>query len=190
MASLPADFLSTAAHDVKVTRVDFANTPLKEYAELQAYIIDDVLTSSECVTLLSAAEASGAWQRAMIQVGNGQQRQEDDQRKCGRLIWDSPDVAQRIWDRVKGYVPEIAILDKHSRLIAGGAVMRGQEWEVSRLNERLRFLKYEGGEYFRGPFCPAQSTSLCILTFEQYMKMALIELQTDLRRLSSRSTYT
>jgi hypothetical protein len=191
MASLPADFLSTAVPDVKVTRVDFANTPLKEYAELQAYIINNVLTSSECATLLSAAEASGPWQRAMIQVGNGQQRQEDDQRKCGRLIWDSPNVAQRIWDRVKGYVPEIAVLDRHSGLVAGGAVvMRGQEWEVSRLNERLRFLKYEGGEYFRGLFCPAQLTSLCILTFEQYTRMALTELRTEVKCLSSRSTCT
>jgi hypothetical protein len=99
-------------------------------------------------------------------------------------------VAQRTWDRVKGYVPEITVLDRHSGLVAGGAVMRGQEWEVGRLNERLRFLKYEGGEYFRGLFCPAQSVSLGILTFEQYMRMALTELRTEVKCLSSRSTCT
>jgi len=145
MPSLPEDFLSAP-----VSNVDFANTPLPEYAILQAYVIDDVLTSSECATLLAAAEASGPWQRAMIQVGNGHQRQEDDQRKCGRLIWDSPDVAQKIWGRVKVYVPKIARLDKHAEITGGGPIMRGEVWEASRLNERMRFLKYEGGEYFRG----------------------------------------
>lgn len=150
MPSLPSDFLFAPVPDVKVTRIDFANTPLTGYAEIQAYIIDHVLTSSECATLLLAAEASNPWQSAMIQVGNGRQRQEDDQRKCGRLIWDFPDVSQRIWDRVKVYVPEIARLDGHADLTAGSAVMRGQVWEVTRLNERMRFLRYEGGEYFRG----------------------------------------
>jgi len=96
----------------------------------------------------------------MIQVGNGRQRQEDDQRKCGRLIWDSSDVSQRIWDRVNVYVPEIARLDGHSNLTAGSAVMKGQVWETTRLNERMRFLRYEGGEYFRGLFLATIETTL------------------------------
>ncbi|CAD0081778.1 unnamed protein product [Aureobasidium vineae] len=62
MASLPTDFLSTAVSGTKVTRINFANTPLPEYADLQAYVIDNVLSSYECATLLSAAEASGPWQ--------------------------------------------------------------------------------------------------------------------------------
>jgi len=160
MASLPTDFLLAPVSNVKVTRINFSDTPLTGYAGLQAYIIDDALTSSECATLLSAAEASNPWQRGMIQVGNGRQRQEDDQRKCGRLIWDSSDVSQRIWDRVKVYVPEIATLDGHSDLTAGGAVMKGQVWETTRLNERMRFLRYEGGEYFRGLFSATTETSL------------------------------
>jgi hypothetical protein len=61
-------------------------------------------------------------------------------------------VAQKIWDRVKVFVPEIAKLDGHTDLTAGSAVMRGEVWEASRLNERMRFLRYEGGEYFRGLF--------------------------------------
>lgn len=76
MASLPPDFLLTPAPDATVTRIDFVSTPLPEYADLQAFVIDDALTSSECTMLLSAAEASDPWKRAMIQVGNGRQRQE------------------------------------------------------------------------------------------------------------------
>lgn len=150
MASLPPDFLLTPTSGATVTSIDFANTPLPEYADLQAFVIDNALTSTECTTLLAAAQASSPWQRAMIQVGNGLQRQEDHQRKCGRLIWDSSDVAQRIWDRVKLFVPHIARLDRQAELTGGNAVMRGEVWETSRLNERMRFLKYEGGEYFRG----------------------------------------
>lgn len=152
MQSLLPDFLLTPAADATVTRINFTNTPLPEYADLQAFVIDNALTSSESTTLLSAAEASGTWQRAMIEVGNGRQRQEDDQRKCGRLIWDSSDVAQRIWNRVKSFVPEIAKLERQAEVTGGSAVMRGEVWEASRLNERMRFLRYEGGEYFRGLF--------------------------------------
>ncbi|KAG9671661.1 hypothetical protein KCU99_g2984, partial [Aureobasidium melanogenum] len=130
MQSLPPDFLLTPAADATVIRINFTNTPLPEYADLQAFVIDNALTSSECTILLSAAEASGTWQRAMIQVGNGRQRQEDDQRKCGRLIWDSSDVAQRIWNRVKSFVPEIAKLDRQAEVTGGSAVMRGEVWEA------------------------------------------------------------
>ncbi|CAD0105879.1 unnamed protein product [Aureobasidium uvarum] len=146
MTSLPTDFLSTPVSGVTATRIDFDNTPLPEYADLQAYVVDNVLSAHERATLLSAAQASGPWQRAMIKVGNGRQRQEDDQCKCGRLIWDSPEVAQKVWDRVKVFVPEITILVRQAELTGGSAAMRGEVWETSRLNKRLRFLKYEGGE--------------------------------------------
>ncbi|KAG9659284.1 hypothetical protein KCU64_g3953, partial [Aureobasidium melanogenum] len=173
MQSLPPDFLLTPTSGATVTRIDFTNTPLPEYADLQAFIIDNALTSSGCTTLLSAAEASGTWQRAMIQVGNGRQRQEDDQRKCGRLIWDSPDVAQRIWNRVKSSVPEIAKLDRQAEITGGSAVMRGEVWEASRLNERLRFLRYEGGEYFRvhedGAYQTPDGSERSFFTFRLYL---------------------
>ncbi|THY12307.1 hypothetical protein D6D01_08644 [Aureobasidium pullulans] len=146
MSSLPVDFLSTPIEGTIVKRIDFAKGLSPEYAELHAYIIDDTLTPSECSALLTAAEAAADWQRAMIQVGHGRQRQEDDQRKCRRLIWDSAEVARRLWDRVKMFIPEIATLDKQSELTGGGAAMKGEIWEASRLNERLRFLRYEHGE--------------------------------------------
>ncbi|KAH0164680.1 hypothetical protein KCU67_g5033, partial [Aureobasidium melanogenum] len=173
MRSLPPDFLLTPAADDTVTRINFTNTPLPEYADLQAFVIDNALTSSECTTLLSAAEASGTWQRAMIQVGNGRQRQEDDQRKCGRLIWDSSDVAQRIWNRVKPFVPEITKLDRQAEVTGGSAVMRGEVWEASRLNERMRFLRYEGGEYFRvhedGAYQTPDGSERSFFTFHLYL---------------------
>ncbi|KAG9661450.1 hypothetical protein KCU95_g19412, partial [Aureobasidium melanogenum] len=173
MQSLPPDFLLTPTSGATVTRIDFTNTPLPEYADLQAFVIDNALTSSECTTLLSAAELSGTWQRAMIQVGNGRQRQEDDQRKCGRLIWDSSDVAQRIWNRIKSFVPEIAKLDRQAEITGGSAVMRGEVWEASRLNERMRFLRYEGGEYFRvhedGVYQTADGSERSFFTFHLYL---------------------
>lgn len=67
----------------------------------------------------------------MVQVGDGLQRQEDDQRKCGRLIWDFSDVVQRIRNRVRLFVPDIARLDRQAELTGGSAIIWGEVWEVS-----------------------------------------------------------
>lgn len=87
--SVDVDVLSTPIEGTIVKRIDFTNTFLPKYAELHVSIIDNALTSSERSALPIAAEANTDWQRAVIQVGHRRQRQEDDQRECGRLIWDS-----------------------------------------------------------------------------------------------------
>lgn len=74
-----------------------------------------------------------------------------DSRKSGRIILDSPDLAQRVLTRLLPYLREFDI--EHVRnqpLVTGlGPARRLETWSVSRLNERLRFLRYEGGDYFR-----------------------------------------
>lgn len=72
-----------------------------------------------------------------------------DSRDCGRIIWDDKDVVERIWSRVKGSVPEIEHLKGKARVTGNAAVMRGETWKMTRLNERMRFLKYSEGQYFR-----------------------------------------
>lgn len=132
------------------TRIDFAETDVPEYAPFYATLLDDVLTVEECKRLLKAAEAQGPWERAMVNVGNGQQKRIDDIRNCGRIIWDSEDMVARLWERIEKHVPEIANLNRKPHVTGGGAAMRGDVYKLTGLNERMRFLKYEGGEYFKG----------------------------------------
>lgn len=58
-----------------------------------------------------------------------------DVRNNDRCIWDSKDEVDKIWARVKDFIP---------------AVWKGRR--VLGLNERLRFLRYEPGQYFAPHF--------------------------------------
>ena len=150
---LPTDFLQSSSPSIKATRVDFEKANLPMYKGLYAVILDDVLTPSECETLTAAAEASTSkgWERAMVNIGGGHQALYEDTRNCGRIIWDSRDVVVRIWKRIEHLpeVQEITRLEKVPRIFGNGPAKWDEVWNFTRPNERMRFLKYTGGEYFR-----------------------------------------
>ncbi|TKA76490.1 hypothetical protein B0A55_02895 [Friedmanniomyces simplex] len=153
---LSANFLTEPAENITVQRIDFRETDLPQYHGLYAVLLDNVLSVQECETLIKAAEASTTkgWERAMINVGGGRQVLMEDERCCGRIILDSPDIAGKVWNRIE-HVPEvqeIVRLEKVPKIVGNGPSKRDEVWKFSRPNERLRFLKYVGGEYFR-PHC-------------------------------------
>ena len=123
---------------------------------MYAVILDNVLSPDECQQLIQAAEATtqGKWERAMINVGGGRQELREDSRNCGRIIWDSHAVVAAVWKRIEHLpdVQEIVRLEGVPDIFGNGPLKRGEVWQFSRPNERMRFLKYVGGEYFR-PHC-------------------------------------
>lgn len=145
------DFLSGPVPKIQKIDVDFRYTELPEYEGRYATVLDNVLTKDECDTLVRAAEAqsNGTWEQAMVNIGGGAQALYTDTRDCGRIIWDEKNVVERIWSRVKGSVPEIEYLKGRARVTGNGPVMRGETWKMTRLNERMRFLKYGEGQYFK-----------------------------------------
>ena len=149
--TLPLDFLSKPAPNIHIDRIDFSKTRLPEYKGLYAVVLDNALTEVECNDLVRAAEAQtgGEWQQAMINVGMGQQKLITDARDCGRIIWDDRDIVAKIWNRVKDCVPEIHFLKGMAHVTGNGPVRRGEILAMTRLNERMRFLKYTQGQYFR-----------------------------------------
>lgn len=164
---IPPNFLRGPHTDAKVHRIDFTQTtpPIPAFKDHFAAVIDNFMTESECKTLLRLAEESTlppthdpsstpqapTWQRAMINAGGGKEVMSVDTRKSGRIILDSPDLAQRILNRLLPYLGEFDIEHvRNQRLVTGlGPARRLETWSLSRLNERLRFLRYEGGDYFR-----------------------------------------
>jgi len=158
-ATLPSDFLRTPGPEVEVTRIDFAQMGLPEYSGLYAIILDNVLTPAECSLLTTCTEArtSGVWEPALVNVGGGRQELLTSTRKSGRIIWDDRALAERIWGRVQEYVEDIEYLSgvHCADILGNGPVKRGETWRMTRLNERLRFLKYGPGEYFQ-PHCDGQ----------------------------------
>ncbi|KAL6721413.1 hypothetical protein ACLMJK_000516 [Lecanora helva] len=136
------------------TDVDFKKTDLPEYDGLYATILDNCFTEAECNALVSMAEAqtNGSWEPAMINVGGNRQELMLYSRDCGRIIWDDEELVANIWSRVKDFVPEITSLTNVPKVTGNWPALKKETWEMSRLNERMRFLKYSKGQYFR-PHC-------------------------------------
>ncbi|KAJ5580076.1 Prolyl 4-hydroxylase alpha subunit [Penicillium hispanicum] len=153
-----------------VHRIDFEKTspPIPSFKDRFAAVIDDFMTEAECKDLLRLAEESinppipdadadpsrthtSAWERAMINVGGGRQVMSVDTRKSGRIILDSGEIAQRLLDRLMPFLRDFHIdVVKNQPLVTGlGPARRGESFHISQLNERLRFLRYDGGDYFR-----------------------------------------
>jgi hypothetical protein len=132
-------------------KINFKADGLPEYASDWAFIIDNVLTQEECDTLVAAAEATtnGKWERAMINIGGGMQAMYEDTRKCGRIIWDSKEIMDKLWARIGPLVPRIHFLEDWVNVTGNGPAKRREVWKVTGLNERGRYLKYTGGEYFK-----------------------------------------
>jgi hypothetical protein len=154
-SSFPKDFLSGPAPNPVISHVDFAKEGLEEYKDLFAVVIDNVLTRSECEQFIAAAEnqVGGKWERALVNIGGGRQAMYEDTRKCERIFWDSPEMAAKIWARVKPLVPEINRLVNWPDVTGTGPFKRREIWQATRCNERLRILKYRSGDYFKRK-CP------------------------------------
>lgn len=160
----PADFLTGPGPEVSVTRVEFAQTQCPEFAGSYAVVLDNVLSPAECTQLIHLAEQSsggepgnGKWERAMVNIGGNQQKLITDVRNCDRIIWDNHVIVDRIWQRCRPHVPEVENLKGNKSVMGIRPVQRGERYVMTRLNERMRFLKYTGGEYFNGKTADSRS---------------------------------
>ena len=162
---IPGSFLTTPpSAPITLQRISFADSPLPEYAGCFAVLLDNVLAPWECAKLLQLAEASvpdveeGAspWRPALVNMGGGYEAAVTDYRNSDRIIWDSQTVVDRVWQRclqargegeesmgeMLSGTPEGREAKKQNRTWGG-------EWKFERLNERMRFLKYTKGQFFK-----------------------------------------
>lgn len=95
-----------------------------------ASVFENVLSASECESWIKSTESAG-YGVALVNVGGGRQEQIKDYRNSSRCIIDSKEIAAQLWERIKHLLP--------SQIKA---------WEPVELNERLRFLKYDPGDFF------------------------------------------
>jgi hypothetical protein len=106
--NLPPNFLTTLppdAHLITTSRIDFANTALSQYKDAYALVLENVLSPSECTTLLSLAEQSATnreapWQPALVNVGGNYEAPAPDYRNSDRIIWDEQTVVDRLVARI------------------------------------------------------------------------------------------
>ncbi|KAF7973625.1 hypothetical protein HWV62_14810 [Athelia sp. TMB] len=153
--AIPHDFLTTTRSDAEPTtvqRIDFKSSPIPEYDGCYATVLENVLSPSECAQLLRLAEASsptGGWAPALLNVGPGYEMLAKDVRFHDRIIWDNEEIVKRIWDRclkADGIADELSI---HEETWGRGSNAGSMKWRMTKVNERMRFLRYGPGHYFK-----------------------------------------
>jgi hypothetical protein len=125
--------------------------------------LDNVLSESECIQLIKYAEesagsgepdvANNGWKPALVNAGPGKEVLAPEYRNSERIIWDNQELVNRIWARClqgEGIGKELSSFEGHMAIQGLGSVKRGERWNVTRLNERMRFLKYGPGQFFKG----------------------------------------
>lgn len=177
---IPPSFLKEPLPSpITVTQVDFKEGGLPERTGLYAVVLDGVLTPNECEELLRLAEesvedssvphpesagidasddrgkAAIKWRPAMVNAGPGREIYVQDYRHCDRIVWDDEEIAERIWERcvqAPGIEEALSKIEGDgSKKVQGyGQARDGWKWKFARLNERMRFLRYGKGMYFKG----------------------------------------
>ncbi|RDW62315.1 hypothetical protein BP6252_11748 [Coleophoma cylindrospora] len=112
-------------------------------------------------------KSDNGWVPAMVNGGSGREYAMLDYRNSDRIIWDEKTLAKRLWTRclqAEGLKEQLQKLNGQGK--HGGKYdpvlgsRRGRNWKISDqgLNERLRFLRYGKGQYFR-EHCDGQYTT-------------------------------
>ena len=96
-----------------------------------AAIIENVLSPNECKLWIQETERAG-YGDALVNIGNGKQKKILGVRNSSRCIIDSEERANELWNKISTLIPKNLY----------------PKWTPVGLNERLRFLRYDIGEYF------------------------------------------
>ncbi|KAL7926008.1 hypothetical protein ACQKWADRAFT_281504 [Trichoderma austrokoningii] len=154
---IPDAFLTgPASEPVTCKPVPFKESGLPEYTNCKAWILDNVLSREECRELIAYAEASAVlekpgdspWKPALVSVAPGLEAAAPSYRHSERIIWDMQHLVDRLWDRC-------AQAEGLQELVATCPRSRPDHrtgegtWKFAGLNERMRFLKYGPGMFFR-----------------------------------------
>lgn len=163
-----------APPDCKSELIDFSKTELSEYAGSFALLIHNVLTPAECKDLIHVAESTAKWEQAMINIGNGRQTLALNTRNCDRIIMDDEILSRKLLDRILPHLPdEVVTLNNKPHVTGNGPSKRKEVLRITRLNERLRFLKYTHGMYFRehcdGSYVTPDGREMSFVTVHLYL---------------------
>jgi len=134
---------------------DWSTTPLAQYYNgFYLKVIDDFLTSEECAALIALAESDDSWKQAAVHYGIGahQNYVNTEYRNSERILRFDHEAAENLYQRLLPYVQELVEIkrgDKWESIVGQPGRLSGT-WKMVGLNERLSFLRYEQGHYFRG----------------------------------------
>ncbi|KAF7324047.1 P4Hc domain-containing protein [Mycena kentingensis (nom. inval.)] len=148
---MPASNTLTA-HPVPSGRIDFRAAGLPEYESCFALVLDDLYQRSELSALLSAPIQAGKdWDVARVNAGT-YEFTDTTYRNGQRIIYDSHELSAQIFEKIRPHLGDIEEIEEDVvRVLRHGArrVRMKQKWRMVRMNERLRYLRYPIGGFFR-----------------------------------------
>ncbi|KAJ3507530.1 hypothetical protein NLJ89_g6251 [Agrocybe chaxingu] len=146
---------STNADAVHAPVLDWSTTPLAtDYPGHYVKVLDDVFSPEECAELIALAESDAQWKQAAVHYGLGahQNYVDTDYRNSERILRFDNAAADKLYQKLLPYVQEIVEIKPGSEWegIVGIPGRVNETWKCVGINERLSFLKYGKGNYFRG----------------------------------------
>ncbi|KAJ7882413.1 hypothetical protein B0H14DRAFT_3433524 [Mycena olivaceomarginata] len=110
--------------------IDFEAAGLPEYVHCYAIVIDSLFPDPELTSILSEAERQ-PWKR---------------------IIHDLFELSSQIFDKIRPHLSAIEEIEEPVSVYlrhSGRHIQAVQKWRMVRMNERLRFLRYPKGGFFR-----------------------------------------
>ncbi|KAJ7686172.1 hypothetical protein B0H17DRAFT_1072321 [Mycena rosella] len=126
--------------------IDFAAADLPEYEECFAVVIDSQFPKPELSAILAEAESFSPWHIAQVNVGT-EAYTNTAYRNGQRIIYDSLALSEQIFAKIRPHLSAIEEIEEPTYV--RGVGVASQKWRMVRMNERLRFLRYPKGGFFR-----------------------------------------
>ena len=145
-------------NEMKPSQGQITATSLKMHCGRSATLLDGVLSTVECLQLLEEAKKRG-YEEALVNIGGGRQILMPDLRKGYRCIIDDALTAEAFFERIREHLPP--------------AKGRNGEKKLIGLSERLRFLAYNKGDYFKphydGSYSRPDGSASSLMTVMVYL---------------------
>ncbi|CUA73300.1 hypothetical protein RSOLAG22IIIB_05248 [Rhizoctonia solani] len=150
-------------------RLDFVQLGLPEYKHKFAMVIDNVLTPDDCARYLAKVQSQKAWEPAGVGASVTAKTVDASYRHSSRILFDDEALADEMFQKLRPYLDEIAYLGLTQPSVHPPVRLVG-------LNPRLRFLKYEPGQFFHthcdGTYSNPEQTQTSYFTLQLYLAEA------------------
>ncbi|KAG6854451.1 hypothetical protein C0991_006530 [Blastosporella zonata] len=135
--------------------LDLSKTPLaNDYPNAYIKVLDNLFTAEECTSLIALAQSGDEkWETAKINTFGGQ-HVDLEYRNSDRILRFDHKTAGELYERLLPHIQdllEIKAGDKWEGIVAGSGQVSGT-WKLLGVNERLSFLHYGPGHYFKPHF--------------------------------------
>ncbi|KAF7289820.1 P4Hc domain-containing protein [Mycena indigotica] len=148
--------MTSKPRPVPTGRIDFDAADLPEYANCYAIVLDSLYPKAEIITILDAPTQAGKeWDVARVNAGT-YEFTNTSYRNGERIIYDSFELSGQIFEKIRPHLSEIEEIEEdvtvRAKNPATGRYKKmpaKQKWRMVRMNERLRFLRYPVGGFFR-----------------------------------------